>query len=754
MIQDINNLQDFSKSSLSTKSNTKSPCLSELFGSNVFGICQLKNYLPKPMFSEFQSLINEGKPLRPDVADAVAHAVRVWAMEKGATHFTHWFQPINDSTAEKHDSFLKFTYSSNGSHVECTPMDAFSGSQLVQAESDASSFPNGGMRNTFQARGYTIWDTTSPMFVKECSLGTFVLYIPSIFISYNGEALDEKTVLLRSSQSLSRSAVNLLRSLGDSETRNVHVNLGIEQEFFLIDEECYNARLDLKQTGRTLFGNCPPKTQQLEDHYFGNIPDRILAAITDAEMELLKLGVPISARHNEVAPAQFEMAPVFEEAHIAVDHNLLTMNVLHSVAQKHKLRVLFHENPFRGVIGSGKHCNWSMSTNTGSNLLEPGKEPQENIKFLCFLVATILAVNDYSTLLRASIASCSNEHRLGAHEAPPSIISTFLGSQLDSVLNAIEEKKFRASPKIEAENVSDGKRKFVCSNGNSIDLNISILPAISRDSTDRNRTSPFAFTGNKFEFRAVGSNQSPSFPITILNCAVSHSLDKINEKFTEILKIKPILSNSDVVDCLRGFIIESKAVRFEGNGYSQNWVDEALKRGLPNISSAPEAYGTFRLSENMKLLTSITEVFSKEELDSRYHILMEKFIKSMEIEAENMVGLYQQNIFYAVLNFKKTLCETLSLLQENFSHLEHPEKIVLEKIIKLSSEAQNSCLELTNAIKTIKSNPEQSIGERGNLAHSLSVPMRSLRDYVDQLESILPDSLWPLCKYSDLFFKV
>ena len=753
----------------------KSTFPSDHFASNVFGVDQIKRHLPKPMFSDFLSLINDGKPLKAEVADAVAHAARIWAMEKGATHFTHWFQPVNGSTAEKHDSFLSFAYTFNGTSMEPKPIDAFSGSQLVQAEPDASSFPNGGMRNTFEARGYTVWDTTSAMFVREGALGTFVLYIPSVFISYNGEALDEKTVLLRSSQALSRSAVHLLRTLGDHRTKSVHVNLGVEQEFFLVDEANYNARPDLQQTGRTLVGRCPPKTQQLSDHYFGSIPTRVLAAITDAEQELLKLGVPIKTRHNEVAPAQFEMAPVFEEAHVAVDHNLLTMNVLHSAARKHGLVALFHEKPFRGVNGSGKHCNWSVSTNEGKNLLEPGQEPKDNIQFLCFLVATILAVHDYATLLRASIASCSNEHRLGAHEAPPSIISVFLGSQLNAILESIEKETFHASPNIDQQNLQELKKKFVSCNGCSLDLNIAVLPAISRDLTDRNRTSPFAFTGNKFEFRAVGSNQSPSFPVTILNCAVAISLERISAKLQALQREQgapnPVahlaghtgtcsLRNTQIISCLREFILESKAVRFEGNGYSEKWVKEAKQRGLPNVASAPEAFEMLLEAKNAKLLTATTEVFTPDELNSRYHILMETFVESMLIEANNLVNLFQQKISYAALQFKREILQVVQLT-ESISlggksakkEADSMEQDLLESLTAKSSKAHSLCKQLKSEIQLVESNTSSN-GEKGRLAHSLGQSMRSLRGAIDELEELVPDSLWPLCKYAELFFSV
>ena len=724
------------------------------FGSNVFGAEQVRTHLPKPMFAEFQSLLNEGRALRTEVADAIAHAVRVWAMERGATHFTHWFQPVNGSTAEKHDSFLAFAYAFNGAAMEATPIDAFSGSQLVQAEPDASSFPNGGMRNTFEARGYTVWDTTSPMFIRAGALGTSVLYIPSIFISYNGEALDEKTVLLRSAQALSASAVRLLRALGDRDTRRVRVNLGIEQEFFLVDAACFDARPDLQQTGRTLLGTCPPKTQQLEDHYFASIPSRVLAALTAAERELLRLGVPVKTRHNEVAPAQFEVAPVFEEAHVAVDHNLLTMSVLHAEAQRHGLAVLFHEKPFRGVNGSGKHCNWSVATDRGRNLLEPGREPGENVTFLCFLVGTLLAVSEYATLLRASIASCSNEHRLGAHEAPPSIISAFLGNQLDAVLDSLERETLRASPCLDQDGLRELKKKFVCGDGSALDLHLAVLPAISRDLTDRNRTSPFAFTGNKFEFRAVGSNQSPSFPVAILNCAVAVSLDRIADRLLAAQRESDApLSTSKVVHCLRDFVVESKRIRFEGNGYSDEWRAEAERRGLPNIASAPDAFETLRLPANVRLLTEATEVFTREELESRYRILQETYAKSVLIEARNMVALFRQRVFDAALAFKQRLLDAVRAGDAVDPDAGAVERAVLSTLSAVLRRAHEHCSELQQAADAAEACAGTPY-EQAKAAHSLGAPMRQLRTAVDELEGIVPDSLWPLCKYSELFFSV
>lgn len=494
--------------------------VSDIFAQNVFSLKAMQKCLPKPVFSDFLKQIRGRKALDKVTADAIAHAVRVWAMDRGATHFTHWFQPQTDTTAEKHDSFLTLKSATGPAGEEFVPVDAFSGSQLLQAEPDASSFPNGGTRATFEARGYTVWDTTSPMFLQEGANGTYILYIPSVFISYNGDALDEKTVLLRSVELINNTATDLLHLLGHKDVTRVSATLGTEQEYFLLDRGLYALRPDLKICGRTLLGSLPPKHQQMEDHYFGRIPSRVLAAMSEAELELFKLGVPVKTRHNEVAPAQFELAPIFEDATVAVDHNLLTMDVLHRVAHRHKLKVLFHEKPFHGINGSGKHCNWSMAADNGLNLLEPTAHPESNPTFLLVLVAVINAVFKHSALLRCGIASASNDHRLGGNEAPPSIISVFLGEHLTEVLDSIEqgrEMKKNSEPKLQSIKVG----------GTVLDVKVSTLPEIARDLTDRNRTSPFAFTGNKFEFRAVGSKQSPSFPVTLLNAAVASSLSEV-----------------------------------------------------------------------------------------------------------------------------------------------------------------------------------------------------------------------------------
>ncbi|CAM0136006.1 hypothetical protein VKS41_005616 [Umbelopsis sp. WA50703] len=729
--------------------NGKPQWISEIFGQNVFSLNEMSKRMPKPIYSTFLKQIRGNEIIDKTTADAIAHAVKVWAMEHGATHFTHWFQPQTDSTAEKHDSFLTLKSTFRGGYEETTALDTFSGSQLLQSEPDASSFPSGGMRSTFEARGYTVWDTKSPMFLQEGPHGTAILYIPSVFISYNGEALDEKTVLLRSSEVLAKATIDLLDLLGpvdDDEPRvkHVHTTLGTEQEYFLIDRGLYSLRPDLKITGRTLFGGLPPRHQQLEDHYFGKIPTRILAAMSECEMELYKLGVPVKTRHNEVAPAQFELAPIFEEAMIAVDHNLLTMDVLHRVAHRHKLKVLFHEKPFKGVNGSGKHCNWSMSTDTGENLLEPTAHPETNYRFLLFLVAILKALADHGGLLRAGIASASNEHRLGAHEAPPGIISAFLGDHLNDVLDSIEEgrplKKFGSS---EFHSVRVG--------GTVLDLKVATLPNIARDLTDRNRTSPFAFTGNKFEFRAVGSKQSVSFPMTLLNSAVASSLQVISADLKKQMGDKEFASVDDKITIIKKYIKETKKVRFEGDNYSDAWVEEAKKRGLPNISNCPDAFAQLQEKTNSEMLHKLG-VFSHGELNSRYHILMEKYAKDIQIEAETLRTMIVQHILPSTFAYRRELAETASLLKSAGSD-SSPETIALNALSPIVAELQKAAAKLEEAVDEFIH--IEDIDELGKAAHdSLFVRMEEARSHADKLERLVADKHWPFPKYAELFLNI
>lgn len=720
---------------------------SEIFGENVFSLKVMGKMLPKPVYKNFIKQLKGNETLDKVTADAIAHAVKVWAIQRGASHFTHWFQPLNDSTAEKHDSFLSLKSNFFDGFEEVTAIDTFSGSQLLQSEPDASSFPSGGMRTTFEARGYTVWDTRSPMFIQDGPHGTSILYVPSVFISYNGEALDEKSVLLRSVETLSKACVDVLniiepRDEDKPRTKKVISTLGTEQEYFLIDRALYTLRPDLKITGRTLLGGLPPRHQQLEDHYFGKIPTRVLAAISEAEYELARLGVPIKTRHNEVAPAQFEVAPIFEEAMLAVDHNMLTMDVIHRVAHRHKLKVLFHEKPFRGVNGSGKHCNWSLSTDQGDNLLDPTATPENNLRFLVFLVAVLKAVYDHGDLLRAGIASASNDHRLGAHEAPPGIISVFLGSQLNEVLNAVEEDR----PVNIGTQLHDVRVK-----GTVLDLKVASLPNIARDLTDRNRTSPFAFTGNKFEFRAVGSKQSVSFPVTLLNSAVASSLTEIRDALNKQKGDKEIASKEDILAVVRDYIKKSKPIRFEGDNYSEEWVKEAANRGLPNIVKSPDAFKRLLRKENVDMLIN-TGVFTDAELNSRYHILVEKYCKDVTIEAQTLLTMVTQQVLPAAFQYRRDLAEAASFMK-NVGVESSPEINLLNELTPLVSGLQSEVNNLKSILEKIN-----EIEDLDKLAEASSelvlVSMNKVREFADDLERMVSDKLWPLPKYTELFLNI
>ena len=588
---------------------------SAYFGINTFGARQMRDKLPKDVYAKLAASVRHGKKLNIEVAPIVAQVIKEWALSRGVTHFTHWFQPQTGLTAEKHDAFLAFDDNKQ-------PVEAFTGAQLIQSEPDASSFPSGGLRATWEARGYTAWNPASPVFIVE-SGNTRTLCVPSVFIGYNGEALDEMTPLLRSSDILSERAIALLELLGDTGVQRVYTTLGAEQEYFLIDRNHFALRPDLVMSGRSLIGAPPPRGQQLEDHYFGGIPERIQACISEVEHELYKLGVPIMTRHNEVAPCQFEMAPLFEETDIAVDHNQLVMALLRKVALRHGLQAVLHEKPFAGINGSGKHCNWSLSIAAenadidGTNLLKPGKTPHQNLRFLVFLAAILKAVHRHSGLLRAGIASSGNEHRLGANEAPPAIISVFMGSMLTRVIEAIAAGKSSA-------NAAQAMIK----------LGVARLPEIEKDNTDRNRTSPFAFTGNKFEFRAVGSSASIAFPIVLLNAAVAEVLGELTEQIRANMKRGKSVDDV-VLAVVREAFKESAAIRFEGNNYSDEWVKEAEKRGLLNLRRSPEAFEQLLTRQSRTLLTKLG-IFTKAELESRYHVRVERYVKDMLIEMHTL----------------------------------------------------------------------------------------------------------------------
>src|SRR5512133_1903423 len=607
---------------------------SKYFGINTFGARQMRDKLPKDVYAKLVAAIRHGKKLDLEIAPTVAQVIKEWATSRGVTHFTHWFQPQTGLTAEKHDAFLSFDDNRQ-------PMESFTGAQLIQSEPDASSFPSGGLRATWEARGYTAWNPASPVFIVE-SADTRTLCIPSVFIGYNGEALDEMTPLLRSSDVLSDKAIALLELLGDKGVQRVFTTMGAEQEYFLVDRALYALRPDLVMGGRTLVGAAPPRGQQLEDHYFGGIPERIQACISEVEHELYKLGVPIVTRHNEVAPCQFEMAPHFEETDIAVDHNQLVMATLRRVALRHGLQALLHEKPFAGINGSGKHCNWSMAIAAdnpeldGYNLLKPGKTPHQNVRFLLFLAAVLKGVHKHAKLLRAGIGTSGNEHRLGANEAPPAIISVFMGGMLRKVVDAIADGKTSANAEQEM-----------------IKLGVARLPESEKDNTDRNRTSPFAFTGNKCEFRAVGSSQSIAFPIVLLNAAVAEAIGEITASLrAELKKTKKV--DDAVLKVVRPIFKETAPVRFEGNNYSPEWAKEAAKRGLPNLRRTPEALAQLGTKQSHKLLTSLN-ILSETELESRYHVRLERYIKDMLIELHTMRELVDTFVLPAAFEYSGSL---------------------------------------------------------------------------------------------------
>src|SRR6266581_4549059 len=605
----------------------------EAFGSNTFNADAMKQKLPKAVNHSLQETIRRGTKLDHSIANEVAHAVKEWALAKGATHFCHWFQPQTGLTAEKHDAFL--TFDDDG-----RPMERFSGAQLIQSEPDASSFPSGGMRTTFEARGYTAWDPSSPIFIVDGPNGK-TLCVPSVFISYHGDALDNKTPLLRSMEHLSERALGVLRLFGNTESTRVVPTLGPEQEYFLIDRAFYSLRPDLVAAGRTLVGAKPPKGQELEDHYFGSIKDRILAYMQEMENELYKLGIPIKTRHNEVAPSQYEMAPIFEEANVASDHNQIVMETMSRVARRHGLALLLHEKPFAGINGSGKHCNWSMSTDTGENLLNPGDNPHDNAQFLVFCAGVIRAVNKYSELLRVSVASAHNDHRLGANEAPPAIISIFLGEQLNDIIEQIERGGAKSTKQ-----------------GGLFETGVSVLPKLPKDAGDRNRTSPFAFTGNKFEFRAVGGSQNIAGPNTVLNTIVAESLDAIATQLENATRGGKDL-NKAIQDLLPGIIKESKRVIFNGDNYTEEWHKDAEKRGLPNVKNTVDSLPVITRKDSIDLFTKY-KVYSERELNSRLHILSENYVKTVNIEAQLMLMMAQRMILPAAIRYQGEVAQAVS----------------------------------------------------------------------------------------------
>lgn len=700
--------------------------ISDYFGINVFDKKKMKEYLSKEAYQSIGNSIDLGEPLHHDISEQVATAMKSWAMGKGATHYTHWFQPLTGTTAEKHDSF--FEPAADGSAIE-----KFSGEALVQQEPDASSFPSGGIRNTFEARGYTAWDPSSPAFIMESKAGK-TLCIPTVFVSYTGEALDYKAPLLKALSALDKAAVDVCHYF-DKSIEKVNASLGIEQEYFVVDLALFNARPDLYLTGRTLFGHMAAKGQQLEDHYFGTIPERVYSYMVDVETEALKLGIPLKTRHNEVAPSQFECAPIYEEINLAIDHNQLLMDLMDKVARRHNLKVLLHEKPYAGINGSGKHNNWSMITNTGKNLLSPGKTPKNNLMFLAFFVNTVRAVYEYADLLRSSISSVSNDHRLGANEAPPAIISIFLGSQLSEVLDEIETS--RISKKIKEDN--------------TLWLGIPKIPQILLDNTDRNRTSPFAFTGNKFEFRAVGSSANSSAPMTILNTIVADQLGKFKIEVDKLIK-KGEKKDIAILTILKRYIKESKDIRFEGNGYSDEWEKEAAARGLANIKTTPKALDADISEKSMELFAK-TNVFSHREAHARHEIRLESFYKKLQIEARVMGELVNSVIIPVAITYQSKLVDNVRGLKD-LGLGEESYKIQLQIINKLSEH-----------INFIKTNVDEMIEERKKANVIEDVREKSIaydekvktyfdpiRYHVDKLEQLVDDSQWPLPKFRELLF--
>lgn len=693
----------------------------EIYGSLVFNDKVMREKLPKDVYKALRKTIENNTHLELDVANSVAVAMKEWAVEHGATHFTHWFQPMTGFTAEKHDSFISPL--GNGEVI----MD-FSGKELVKGEPDASSFPSGGLRATFEARGYTAWDPTSPAFIKD---GT--LYIPTAFCSYTGEALDKKTPLLRSMEALNKEAVKVLNLLGNTEVTGVSTTIGPEQEYFLVDKALYEQRKDLIFTGRTLLGAMPPKGQEMEDHYFGAIKPRVSAYMHDLDEELWKLGIPAKTKHNEVAPAQHELAPIFDTANIAVDHNQLTMEVMKKVADKHGLVCLLHEKPFDGINGSGKHNNWSMITNTGVNLLDPGRTPAENTQFLVFLMAVIKAVDEYADMMRVSVATAGNDHRLGANEAPPAIISIFLGDELTAVLDSIENDTFF------------GKQQKI-----QMETGATVLPHFFKDNTDRNRTSPFAFTGNKFEFRSLGSSVSVATPNIVLNTAVAEAL----AQFYDELKDTPLdKMDSAVHELVKRAILKHKKVIFNGNGYTDEWVAEAEKRGLYNLKSTPEALPTFIADKNVELFTK-HHIFTKTEIFSRYEILLENYCKTLHIEAKTMQDMVRRDFLPALMAYTDEISCSISGKQAVVAEL--PCTAERKLLTKLSGYYEDifSAEEALEA-DTAKAEGMTDMQEAATFYHeTILSDMAAIRKVADAAEEYLPDELLPYPNYEQLLFSV
>ncbi|MCD6460145.1 glutamine synthetase III [bacterium] len=696
--------------------------VTKIFGSNVFNDDAMHKRLPKDCYKSLKKTIEQGTKLQPEVADVVANAMKDWAIEKGATHYTHWFQPLTGSTAEKHDSFISPTPQGN-------VVMEFSGKQLIQGEPDASSFPSGGLRATFEARGYTAWDCTSPAFLKEDANADVTLCIPTAFCSYKGEALDKKTPLLRSMAVVSKQALRVLRAFGNTISKKITSTVGPEQEYFLVDKEYFAQRLDLITTGRTLFGAPAPKGQEMEDHYFGQIKDRIADFMKDLDVELWKMGIASKTKHNEVAPSQFEMAPIFATTNIAADHNQLVMETLRKVALRHNLVCLLHEKPYAGINGSGKHNNWSLSTDDGVNLLEPGSTPHENAQFLLFISALIKAVDTHADILRRSASNSGNDHRLGANEAPPAIISIFMGDELTRILTAVEKGE-----------------KVTAKGSTFLTVGVDTLPPLPKDNSDRNRTSPFAFTGNKFEFRMVPSSASISGPNIVLNTIVAEALDEIA---TRLEKANDI--NKEATAIVQETMKKHGRIIFNGNNYSDEWVAEAKKRGLPNIKSTVEALETFLTDKSINLFEKYN-VLSKEEGHSRFEIYIEQYYKQINIEANTAIDMVKTLYLPAVMRWAADLADSIITIKDAGGPVSIQEKN-LRKVSALLESADSKLEKLEkelNAAKKIEDGVKQAEAYRDNVF----VAMNELRQDIDTLETLVPRDLWPVPTYADLLFKL
>ena len=697
--------------------------VADIFGENVFNDTVMQERLPKKVYKNLRKTIEEGKDLDLETADVIAHEMKEWAIEKGATHYTHWFLPLTGVTAEKHDSFISAPLPSG------KVLMTFSGKELIKGEPDASSFPSGGLRATFEARGYTAWDCTSPAFVRQ-DAGGATLCIPTAFCSYTGEALDQKTPLLRSMEAINKEALRLLRLFGNTTSKKVTPSVGAEQEYFLVDAEKFEERKDLIYTGRTLFGAMPPKGQELDDHYFGTIRQRIASFMRDVNIQLWKVGVPAKTQHNEVAPAQHELAPIYTEANIAVDQNQLTMQTLKRVACQHGLKCLLHEKPFAGVNGSGKHDNWSITTDDGINLLDPGKTPHENTQFLLVLACILKAVNKHADLLRESAADPGNDHRLGANEAPPAIISIFLGEQLEDVVEQL---------------ISTGEATHSLKGG-KLETGVSTLPDLFKDATDRNRTSPFAFTGNKFEFRMVGSRDSIANPNIVLNTIVA-------EAFADACDILEKTDDFDLAvhDLIKEYLTENQRIIFNGNGYSDEWVAEAERRGLPNIKSMVEAIPAITTDKAVELFERFS-VFTKAELESRAEIQYEAYAKAINIEARTMIDMASKQFLPAFIKYTKTLADTVNAVKAAGVDA----SVQTETLKEVSALMAETKAALDNLVKTIADAAAKEEGEvQATYYHTEVVPaMDALRAPVDKLEMIVDKEAWPMPSYGDLIFEV